>query len=145
MISNGLLPCYSEPQIYLGHDAVAPAGSVAPGGSEGHGRAWRACPKLQLALSTHVDDFKVTASDPNMMWFIGMVKRAFGEPTVEEAFINITGHLLGANQKALNLRIVGFRLIGTTLNIDPVARLLKEPCRGLLQGALGDAQPQNFR
>src|SRR4029077_18415816 len=67
------------------------------------------------------------------------------EPSVQKSMLDITRHLLGADQHALNFRIVDGREIGAAVgvNVEPGAR---EQCHGrVLEAALRNSKPDLHR
>ena len=54
--------------------------------------------------------------------------------------IDVAGHLLRANQHALNLRVVDGREVGAAVGVDVPAGALEERNGGILQTAFGNAE-----
>src|SRR5208283_5508540 len=67
------------------------------------------------------------------------------QPRVQNTVIDIPGHLLRANQHALDLRIVDGRKVRPPVRKDPPAGALEQRDGGVLQASLGNPQPQLVR
>ena len=63
-----------------------------------------------------------------------------GEPGIDDAVCHVPRHLLGTDQHALQLAVVGAREIGAGADVDVPAGAGKQLHGGVLQGALGDAE-----
>ena len=65
-----------------------------------------------------------------------------GESRVEHAVIDVAGHLLGANQHALDLGIVDRWKVGAAVGVDVPAGAFEQSDGRILQAALGDAESE---
>ena len=63
-----------------------------------------------------------------------------GQPAVERAVLDVARHLLGADQRALNFRVVDARIVAAAGEGDLVAGLGEQLRRRLLQAACRDAE-----
>ena len=63
-----------------------------------------------------------------------------GQPGVEHAVLDVAGHLLGADQQALDLVVVDGRIVAPRAEGDLVAGAAKQFGRRLLQAAGGDSE-----
>ncbi|MEZ5285185.1 MAG: hypothetical protein R2712_10325 [Vicinamibacterales bacterium] len=68
-----------------------------------------------------------------------------GEARVEDAVGHVAGHLLRADQHALDLGVVDGGEVGARRDQHLEARPLEELDGGLLERALGNAEPQLHR
>src|SRR5262249_23267740 len=82
----------------------------------------------------HLDHLGVVLLDPV----------APGQPAVERAILDVAGHLLGADQRAVDLRVVDGRVVTAAGEGDLVARLAEQPRRRVLEAARGDAQLEDL-
>ena len=62
------------------------------------------------------------------------------ESGVQDAVLHVTGHLLGADQHALDFRIVDAGVVGAAVDVDVEARAAEKIDRGVLQAAFWDSQ-----
>ena len=65
-----------------------------------------------------------------------------GEAGVENAVIDVAGHLLGADQHALDLGVVDGGKVGAAVGVDVPAGALEESDGGILQAAFGNAESE---
>jgi hypothetical protein len=62
---------------------------------------------------------------------------------VHHALRDVAGHLLGANQDALDLGVVDARVVGPRRHVDLIAGVREQFHRGVLEAALRDPEAQN--
>jgi len=65
-----------------------------------------------------------------------------GESGVEDAFFHVAGHLLGADEHALDLGVVDGGEIGAAIGVDAPSGAFEEGDGGVLQAAFGDAEAE---
>src|SRR5262249_34700666 len=63
-----------------------------------------------------------------------------GQAAIQRAILYVTRHLLGPDERAVNLRVVDDGIVAATGKRDLVARLAKYVARGLLQAARGETE-----
>ena len=98
----------------------------------GHGQHPAHGPAADLAEDQlgHLVDLGVVLQDPVVA----------GQAAVERAVLDVAGHLLGADQRAVDLRVVDAGVVAAAGEGDLVAGLAEQLAGRLLQAAGGDAE-----